>query len=95
MNGDVTWGQVKQRLERALSEAFSPEALDISDDSALHAGHAGAPDGGESHFTVHITADAFAGKSRVERHRMVNAALRQELTGPVHALAIKANAPGE
>ncbi len=86
---------VKQRLEEKLSAAFAPGSLEISDDSALHAGHAGAREGGESHFTVAITADAFAGKSRIERHRLVNAALKDELAGPVHALVIKAKAPGE
>ncbi|MEQ8433255.1 MAG: BolA family protein [Oceanicaulis sp.] len=86
---------VKQRLEEKLTAAFAPESLEISDDSALHAGHAGAREGGESHFTVAITADAFAGKSRIERHRLVNAALKDELAGPVHALVIKAKAPGE
>lgn len=88
-------GEVKQRLEAALNDAFSPQDLEIKDDSALHAGHSGAPDGGESHFTVHITAQAFAGKTRVERHRLVNAALKDEVAGPVHALAIKAKAPQE
>jgi BolA protein len=88
-------GEVKQRIEAALNAAFQPESLEITDDSALHAGHSGAPDGGESHFTVHITAGAFAGKSRLERHRLVNAALKDELAGPVHALAVKARAPGE
>lgn len=86
---------VKQRLEEKLTAAFAPASLEISDDSALHAGHAGAREGGESHFTVAITADAFAGKSRIERHRLVNAALKDELAGPVHALVIKARAPGE
>jgi BolA protein len=88
-------GEVKQRIEDALRAALQPEALEITDDSALHAGHAGAPEGGESHFTVHITAHAFAGQNRVARHRLVNEALKEELTGPVHALAIKAKAPGE
>jgi BolA protein len=88
-------GEVKQRIEGALRAALQPEALEITDDSALHAGHAGAPEGGESHFTVHITAQAFAGQNRVARHRLVNEALKEELTGPVHALAIKAKAPGE
>lgn len=86
---------VKERMSFALHQAFDPEVLEISDDSALHAGHSGAPDGGESHFTVNICAPAFAGKSRIERHRLVNAALKAELEGPVHALAIKARAPGE
>lgn len=88
-------GAVKQRIEAALTAAFSPESLEVVDDSALHAGHSGAPEGGESHFTVHVTAAAFTGKSRLERHRLVNAALKDELAGPVHALAVKAKAPGE
>ncbi len=86
---------VKQRMEDTLTAAFQPEALEIKDDSALHAGHAGAREGGESHFTVSIVAPAFAGKSRIERHRLVNTALKAELAGPVHALVIKAKAPGE
>jgi BolA protein len=88
-------GEVKQRIEAALTAAFTPESLEVVDDSALHAGHSGAPEGGESHFTVHVTAAAFTGKSRLERHRLVNAALKDELAGPVHALAVKAKAPGE
>jgi BolA protein len=88
-------GVVTQRIEQVLTEAFSPQALEIKDDSALHAGHSGAPDGGESHFTVTIMSEAFAGKSRIERHRLVNTALAAELAGPVHALVIKAQAPGE
>lgn len=86
---------VKQRMETALTAAFQPGALEITDDSALHAGHAGAREGGESHFTVTIVAPDFTGKSRIERHRMINAALKDELAGPVHALVIKAKAPGE
>jgi len=87
--------RITQRLEDKLNAAFAPSALAVTDDSAAHAGHAGAREGGESHFTVAITAEAFSGKSRVERHRLVNAALAEELAGPVHALVIKAKAPGE
>ena len=86
---------IAKKIENQLTAAFSPEALTITDDSALHAGHAGAPEGGESHFTVEITASAFEGRSRVARHRLVNQALADLLKGPVHALAIKAKAPGE
>lgn len=86
---------IKQRLEEKLTAAFAPTALAVTDDSALHAGHSGAREGGESHFTVALTAPAFSGKSRVERHRLVNAALKEELAGAVHALVIKAKAPGE
>lgn len=84
-----------QRLADKLQAAFNPVALDVSDDSALHAGHAGARQGGESHFTVTITAEIFQGKTRVQRHRLVNDALKDELAGAVHALVIKAKAPGE
>lgn len=61
----------------------------------MHAGHAGSPGTGESHFRVLVVSDAFDGKSRVERHRMVNAALADELAGRVHALALTTYAPGE
>ncbi|XBQ17701.1 MAG: BolA family protein [Oceanicaulis sp.] len=75
--------------------AFEPVELTVTDDSAAHAGHAGARAEGESHFTVAIQSVHFAGKSRLERHRLVNAALKEELAGPVHALVVKAKAPGE
>src|SRR5437588_5921274 len=78
-----------------LREAFLPESLDVTDESQLHEGHAGHRPGGETHFRVYIVSPAFEGKSRVERHRMVNATLAAELAGPVHALALKAHAPGE
>jgi BolA family transcriptional regulator, general stress-responsive regulator len=82
-------------ITRKLTEAFRPESLRVEDESHRHAGHAGHRPGGESHFRVYIVAEAFAGKSRVERHRLVNAALASELQGGVHALAIHASAPGE
>jgi BolA protein len=78
-----------------LREAFLPESLDVTDESHLHEGHAGHQPGGETHFRVYIVSPAFEGKSRIERHRMVNATLAAELQGSVHALAIKAQAPGE
>jgi BolA family transcriptional regulator, general stress-responsive regulator len=78
-----------------LREAFLPESLDVTDESHLHEGHAGHQPGGETHFRVNIVSPAFEGKSRIERHRMVNATLAAELKGSVHALAIKAQAPGE
>jgi BolA protein len=78
-----------------LREAFLPESLDVTDESHLHEGHAGHRPGGETHFRVNIVSPAFEGKSRIERHRMVNATLDAELRGSVHALAIKAQAPGE
>ena len=88
-------GRVADRLRDVLQRGFQPERLDIVDDSARHAGHAGAGPDGESHFSVTIVAAAFAGLSRVERQRRVYAALADELSGPVHALSLKALAPGE
>ena len=84
---------VTELIRKKLNAAFSPTRLEIVDDSDKHKGHAGAREGGESHFTVNIEADAFAGKGRVERQRMVNKVLAEELAGPVHALSIKAEAP--
>ncbi len=91
---------VEESIRQHLTEAFSPTVLRIENDSARHAGHAAmrAADPvspGETHFIVYIVADAFEGKSRLERHRMVNDALKDELAGPVHALNIKAQAPSE
>jgi BolA protein len=77
-----------------LREAFTPESLDVADESHLHEGHAGHRPGGETHFRLYIVSTAFEGKSRIERHRMINATLSAELAGSVHALAIKAEAPG-
>ena len=86
---------MEETIREKLTEAFSPLNLDVVNDSDRHAGHAGSPGTGESHFRVTILSDRFAGLSRVERHRLVNEALATELSGPVHALAIKALAPGE
>ncbi len=86
---------VKDTITKKLSDAFVPESLDVADESHLHEGHAGHRPGGETHFRVYIVSKAFEGKSRVERHRMINSLLTQELAGRVHALAIKAQAPGE
>ena len=85
----------KEAIINKLREAFSPESLDVTDESHFHEGHAGHRPGGETHFRVHIVSPSFEGKSRIERHRMVNAALAVELAGPVHALAVHAHAPGE
>jgi BolA family transcriptional regulator, general stress-responsive regulator len=82
-------------ITNKLREAFTPESLDVTDESHLHEGHAGHRPGGETHFTVYIVSPAFQGKSRIERHRMINVALSAELAGSVHALAIHALAPGE
>jgi len=85
----------QQTITKKLREAFLPESLEVKDESHLHAGHAGHRPGGETHFRVYIVAQAFKGKSRIERHRMINATLSDELAGSVHALAIHAQAPGE
>lgn len=82
-------------IEHILREHFSPSALHVTDDSHKHAGHAGARPGGDTHFTVEITADAFTGQSRVARHRLVYDALAKHFYEGLHALAIKAKAPGE
>lgn len=81
---------------RAKIEAgLTPDVLEIINESHLHAGHQGSPGSGESHFRLKVIASAFAGKSRLERHRMVNDLLADELAGPVHALAVRASAPDE
>ena len=85
----------QQIITNKLREAFLPESLEVQDESHLHEGHAGHRPGGETHFRVHIVSQAFQGKSRVERHRMINATLASELAGSVHALAIHAKSPGE
>ena len=78
-----------------LMAAFAPKSVHVEDESHLHQGHAGHRPGGESHYRVYIVSEAFRGKSRLERHRLVNATLASELAGGVHALAIHASAPGE
>jgi BolA protein len=88
-------GAVAESLERKLRAAFAPVKLQIDDDSARHAGHGGSRPGGETHFNVVIEAAAFEGAPRLERQRMVYRALADELAGPVHALSVKALAPGE
>lgn len=86
---------VRQTIEAKLTEGLNPINLVVTDDSHRHAGHAGHRPGGESHFSIEIVSEAFAGKSRIERHRLVNALLAAELAGPVHALALTTKAPGE
>ena len=82
------------QIEEALKQAFSPTALEIIDESHLHAGHVGAKDGG-GHYVVHIVAQAFAGKSRIQKHRLVNEATRHLFPATIHALSIHAKAPEE
>ncbi len=82
-----------ERIRAVLTQVFSPETLNVTDDSARHAGHAGASPEGETHFNVEIVAAEFSGKSRVEMQRAVNSALKDEFDRGLHALSIKARAP--
>jgi BolA family transcriptional regulator, general stress-responsive regulator len=86
---------MQQTITNKLREAFSPDSLQVQDESHLHEGHAGHRAGGETHFRIYIVSGAFKGKSRIDRHRLINATLADELAGSVHALAIHAQAPGE
>ncbi len=88
-------GPLAQEIEALLSAAFAPVQLDVINDSDRHRGHAGHDGSGESHFTVELESAAFSGKSRLERQRMVIRALGDIPGQRVHALAIKARAPGE
>jgi BolA protein len=88
-------GPLEQEMRQLLAAAFAPTTLDIVNDSATHRGHSGDDGSGESHFTVSIESAKFAGASRLQRQRMVNAALGDIPGNRVHALAIKARAPGE
>jgi BolA protein len=87
--------QTKAQIAQKLTQAFAPESLDVVDESHRHEGHAGHRPGGQTHFRVYIVSEVFRGKSRIDRHRMINEALSAELGGGVHALAIHASAPGE
>ena len=86
---------LESQMREKLILALRPSRLDVVNESHLHAGHRSSPGTGESHFRVLIVSEAFAGKTRVERHRMINEIVVEELKGGVHALAIKACAPGE
>jgi BolA protein len=82
-------------ISETLRERLHPISLSVVDESHQHIGHAGWREGGETHFRLDIVSDAFAGKSRVERHRIVNEAVAEAFQRGLHALAIKARAPGE
>lgn len=88
-------GPVQTEMERMLAAVLAPSRLEVINDTANHLGHAGDDGSGESHFTVVVESDQFTGKSRLERQRMVNRALGDIPGKRVHALAIKAFAPGE
>jgi BolA protein len=87
--------RVASSIRRKLTEALAPERLEIEDESHRHAGHAGARPEGESHFRVTVVAEAFAGKSRVERQRLVYDLLAEDLRTDIHALALKTLTPEE
>lgn len=86
---------VQEIIYRKLSENLSPAVLEVIDEAHLHVGHAGAREGGQSHFRLMVVADKFEGMNRVARQRLVNQILREELAGPVHALAMKTLTPQE
>ena len=92
---DSFTGSVAAEIAARLEQALAPAQLRVLNDSDKHRGHAGHDGSGESHFTVEIVAERFAGMSRIERQRAVNHALSDLLEQRVHALAIKAKAPGE
>jgi len=82
-------------ITKKLTEAFAPQSREVLDESHQHEGHAGHRPGGQTHYRVYIVSEAFTGKTRLERHRMINQLLANELSEGVHALAIHAAAPGE
>ena len=88
-------GPIAAQMQKKLLAAFAPAEVLLHDDSARHAGHAGAREGGESHFRVVVISPQFEGLSRVERQRRINSVLAEELAGPVHALALMARTPEE
>lgn len=87
--------RVSDSIHQKLTDALKPERLEVTDESHLHAGHAGAREGGESHFRLLIVASAFEGLNRVARQRIVNDVLREELREQIHALAMKTLTPEE
>jgi BolA family transcriptional regulator, general stress-responsive regulator len=86
---------VSDIITEKLTEAFAPQSLRVVDESDQHAGHAGHREGGETHFRIYIVSRAFRGKSRLDRHRLINAALVAEFASGIHALAIHAASPDE
>ena len=92
---DPLSGSVAAEITRRLEQALAPSQLAVRNDSARHRGHAGDDGSGESHFSVEIVSVRFDGMSRLERQRAVNAALGDLMRERIHALAIKASAPGE
>lgn len=95
MSVKMKLGERGRRISAKLEREFSPSELQVVDESSQHVGHAGSRPEGETHFRVHIRAAAFAGKPRIERHRMIHRVLAEELAGGVHALAISAHGTEE
>lgn len=91
----MTLSPVRDTIQAKLEAGLAPDSIEIVDESHLHAGHAGAREGGESHFRVAVVSGEFTGKSRIERQRLVYSLLAAELAGPVHALSLSTLAPGE
>ena len=94
MNAQTT-GPVAAEMLARLNSALSPSRIELTDDSEQHRGHGGYNEAGESHFSLRIESAAFAGKNRVQRQRMVYAALGSLMASRVHALSIRATTPGE
>ena len=86
---------VADRIEHLLRDEFSPQPLEVIDESALHAGHAGARPGGERHFRVEVVSERFRGKNRVQRQQMVYEALDELIKGGIHALSMMTKTPEE
>lgn len=86
---------VATKIIKKLNENFTPIHLDVVDESHLHEGHAGAREGGESHFRILVVSEKFSGQSRLARQRMLNECLGKELNGQIHALAMQAKTPEE
>jgi BolA protein len=85
----------RQRIEARLREGLTPLSLEVEDESHRHHGHSGWREGGQTHYRVALVSAAFAGRSRVERHRLVNGLLQSEFDGGLHALVLQLRAPGE
>lgn len=86
---------VAEKIRQKINARLSPSQLEVMDESHLHVGHTGAREGGESHFRILVVSDQFEGLTRVARQRLINDILREELAGPIHALAIKTLTPEE
>lgn len=95
MCDEVATMSVSKTIHSKISDRLPSSIVEVVDESHLHAGHAGAREGGQSHFRLRVVSDQFEGLSRVARQRMINDILREELAGPIHALAMKTLTPDE